>query len=108
MATMLTPQTRQTASRRVDPVTLQVLVSRLSGIVQEMQDSIFRTGYSTIVRESHDASCLLLDADGEVIGEHVVAPLHITSLPGTVRALRRRFAHDTAPGHPFLTNHPFP
>jgi len=28
-----------------------------------MQQNIFRTGYSTIVRESHDASCMLMDAD---------------------------------------------
>jgi len=91
----------------VDPVTFQVVVSRLSGIVQEMQDNIFRTGYSTIVRESHDASCLLLDARGEVVGEHVIAALHITSLPGVVRAVRKRFGDDIAPGDAFLTNHPF-
>src|SRR5580704_14509539 len=94
-------------NRPVDPVTFQVVVSRLSGIVQEMQDNIFRTGYSTIVRESHDASCLLLDARGEVIGEHVVAPLHITSLPGMVRAVVRRFGDDIAPGDAFLSNHTF-
>jgi len=79
-----------TASTRVDPVTYQVIVSRMAGIVQEMQESIFRTGYSTIVRESHDASCLVLDADGNVVGEHVVAALHITALPGVVRAVRAR------------------
>jgi N-methylhydantoinase B len=95
------------SNRPVDPVTFQVVVSRLSGIVQEMQDNIFRTGYSTIVRESHDASCLLLDARGEVVGEHVVAPLHITSLPGVVRAVCARFGDDIAPGDAFLTNHPF-
>ena len=91
----------------VDPVTFQVLLSRLSGIVQEMQESIFRTGYSTIVRESHDASCLLLDAEGNVVGEHVVAPLHITALPGVVRAVRERFGDDIHPGDAFITNHPY-
>ena len=74
-----------TTTMRVDPVTFQVIVSRLSGIVQEMQDNIFRTGYSTIVRESHDASCLLLDADGEVVGEHAIAALHITACRGRAR-----------------------
>jgi N-methylhydantoinase B len=91
----------------VDPVTFQVLLSRLSGIVQEMQESIFRTGYSTIVRESHDASCLLLDAEGNVVGEHVVAPLHITALPGVVRAVRQRFGDDIHTGDAFITNHPY-
>lgn len=91
----------------VDPVTFQVLVSRLSGIVQEMQDRIYRTGYSTIVRESHDASCLILDADGNVVGEHVVIPLHITALPGVVRAVRERFGNDIQDGDAFITNHPY-
>src|SRR5579863_2272207 len=94
-------------TRPVDPVTFQVVVSRLAGIVQEMQESIFRTGYSTIVRESHDASCLLLDVDGNVVGEHVVAPLHITALPGVVRAVRERFGDDIHPGDAFITNHPY-
>ena len=35
------------ASADVDPVTYQILVSRLAGIVREMQENIFRTGYST-------------------------------------------------------------
>jgi len=92
---------------RVDPITYQVICSRLSGIVQEMQDNIFRTGYSTIVRESQDAGCVLLDATGNVVGEHSVIPLHITSLPGTVRAVLERFGDDIHSGDAFITNHPY-
>ena len=99
----------QSASRDlgVDPVTFQVVVSRLSGIVQEMQDSIFRTGYSTIVRESQDAGCLILDAAGEVIGEHVVVPLHVPCLPEAVRAVRALFGTDIHAGDAFITNDPY-
>jgi len=82
-------------------------LSRLSGIVREMQDGIFRTGYSTIVRESQDASCLILDEHGEVVGEHVVYPLHIGVLPEVVRAIRRRFGEDISPGDVFIANHPY-
>lgn len=91
----------------VDPITFGVIAGRLSGIVQEMQDNIFRTGYSTIVRESQDASCMLLDANGDVVGEHVVLPLHVTALPGVVRAIRRDFGDDLHPGDAFITNHPY-
>jgi N-methylhydantoinase B len=91
----------------LDPITFQVLSSRLSGIVQEMNDNIFRTGYSTIVRESKDAGCLLLDADGEVVGNYTRASLHITSLPQVVRAIRRDFGDAIAPGDAFITNHPY-
>ena len=65
----------------VDAVDLEVVKASLSGIVQEMQNSLFRTGYSTIVRESQDASCALMNADGEVVAQHVVLPLHIGAFP---------------------------
>lgn len=91
----------------IDPVTFQVIASRLSGIVQEMQENIFRTGYSTIVRESQDASCMLLDASGEVVGEHVVLPLHVAALPEVVRAIRRIHGEGIDPGDAFITNHPY-
>ena len=94
------------AKRSVDAVTFQVVQSRLSGIVSEMQDSIFRTGYSTIVRESQDASCMILDAAGDVVGENVVLPLHVSALPEVVRAVRRDF-DDIRPGDAFITNHPY-
>jgi N-methylhydantoinase B len=90
----------------MDAVTFQVIQSRLSGIVSEMQDSIFRTGYSTIIRESQDASCMLLDAVGNVVGEHVVLPLHVSALPEVVRAVRAAF-DDIVPGDAFITNHPY-
>jgi len=92
--------------RTLDAVTFQVVQSRLSGIVSEMQDSIFRTGYSTIIRESQDASCMLLDAEGNVVGENVVLPLHVSALPEVVRAVRRTF-DDIVPGDAFITNHPY-
>jgi N-methylhydantoinase B len=105
MTTTLQP--RRSATRRVDPVTLQVVASRLSGIVQEMQESIFRTGYSTIVRESHDASCMLMDTNGDVIGSYTAAPLHAGSLMETVRAFKRVFGETMTPGDVYITNHPY-
>ncbi|MCL6592972.1 MAG: hydantoinase B/oxoprolinase family protein, partial [Alicyclobacillus sp.] len=91
----------------VHPVTFQVIKSRLDGIVQEMQDNIFRTGYSTIVRESQDASCMLLDAEGNVVGENVILPLHVAALPEVVRAVLRAYPGDIHPGDAFITNHPY-
>ena len=46
----------------LDAIDLEVIKASLAGIVQEMQNSLFRTGYSTIVRESQDASCALMNA----------------------------------------------
>ena len=92
----------------VDPITLQVIQARLAGIVQEMQNSLFRTGYSTIIRESQDASCAILNTQGEVIAQHVVLPLHMGAFPACAAAILKTFALDEIhPGDAFITNHPY-
>ena len=92
----------------VDPITLQVIQARLAGIVQEMQHSLFRTGYSTIIRESQDASCAILNIDGEVVAQHVVLPLHMGAFPACAAAILKTYGiseiHD---GDAFITNHPY-
>jgi N-methylhydantoinase B len=92
----------------VDPITLQVIQARLAGIVQEMQNSLFRTGYSTIIRESQDASCAILNTQGEVIAQHVVLPLHMGAFPACAAAILKTFAFDEIhPGDAFIINHPY-
>jgi N-methylhydantoinase B len=92
----------------VDPITLQVIAATLSGIVREMQNSLYRTGYSTIIRESHDASCAILAPDGRLVGQHVVLPLHMGAFPACAEALLRRWpAAEMAPGDAYVMNHPY-
>jgi N-methylhydantoinase B len=91
----------------VDAVDLEVVKASLSGIVQEMQNSLFRTGFSTIVRESQDASCALMNAAGEVVAQHVVLPLHIGAFPACTAAIIEAFRDDIAEGDAFIINHPY-
>jgi N-methylhydantoinase B len=92
----------------VDPITLQVMQARLAGIVQEMQNSLFRTGYSTIIRESQDASCAILDDAGELVAQHVVLPLHMGAFPACAAAILRVYsAADIHEGDAFIVNHPY-
>src|SRR4030065_1345545 len=92
----------------VDPITLQVIQARLAGIVQEMQNSLFRTGYSTIIRESQDASRAILNRQGEVVAQHVVLPLHMGAFPACAAAILKTFAlSEIDEGDAFITNHPY-
>ena len=92
----------------VDPITLQVIQARLAGIVQEMQNSLFRTGYSTIIRESQDASCAILNTRGEVVAQHVVLPLHMGAFPACAAAILKNFPPDEiGEGDAFIVNHPY-
>ena len=92
----------------VDPITLQVIQARLAGIVQEMQNSLFRTGYSTIIRESQDASCAIMNTRGEVVAQHVVLPLHMGAFPACAAAILKNFPPDEIEeGDAFIVNHPY-
>jgi N-methylhydantoinase B len=92
----------------VDPITLQVIQARLAGIVQEMQNSLFRTGYSTIIRESQDASCAILNTQGEVVAQHVVLPLHMGAFPACAAAILKAYPRsEIHEGDAFIINHPY-
>src|SRR6202165_2572983 len=97
----------RTMTPAVDAVDLEVVKASLGGIVQEMQNSLFRTGFSTIVRESQDASCALMNANGEVVAQHVVLPLHIGAFPACCSAVLEAFGDTIAEGDAFLINHPY-
>src|ERR1700750_3512959 len=91
----------------IDASNLELLRASLSGIVQEMQNSLFRTGFSTIVRESQDASCALMNANGDVVAQHVVLPLHIGAFPACTTAVIDVFGGSSAQGDGFIINHPY-
>ncbi len=91
----------------VGPVEVEIARASLAGIVQEMQNLLFRTGYSTIIRESHDASCAITDHEGRVVAQHIVLPLHIGAFPACAAAVLRAYGDDLRDGDAFLINHPY-
>jgi N-methylhydantoinase B len=98
---------KTTPPRPISAVDIEVARASLSGIVREMQNSLFRTGYSTIIRESQDASCALIDTAGDVIAQHVVLPLHLGAFPACCRAIISAYGGDIREGDAFLINHPY-
>ena len=89
------------------PIEIEVARASLAGVVQEMQNLLFRTGFSTIIRESHDASCAITNAKGEVVAQHIVLPLHIGAFPACCGAVLRSYGEDLHDGDAFLINHPY-
>lgn len=95
------------ANGAIDPVTFQVIKASMIGIVREMQNCLFRTGFSTIIRESQDASCALMNIRGEVVAQHVVLPLHVGAFPYCTAAVLRDYGDDIREGDAFLINHTY-
>ena len=92
----------------VDPILFEVIRSRLDGIVREMQIDTFRTGYSTLIRETHDLSCGLVDREGRVVAQFAGIPIHMGSYPDCIQGLLKYYSYDEIEdGDCFFVNHPY-
>jgi len=90
----------------VDPVTLEVLRSRMDEVVHNMEWLLFHSGYSPILRESYDGSASVLDADGRVV---VAAGMPIHSYPYLyhAKAIIEKHGDSMRPGDTYLINDPY-
>src|SRR5947209_6940793 len=88
-----------------DPIELEIFKNLYHSIAEEMGAALRRTAFSPNIKERRDYSCAVFDSDGEVIamGDHM--PVHLGSMPMSVRA-----AIDAAPMQPgdiVMLNDPF-
>ncbi|MBI4505032.1 MAG: hydantoinase B/oxoprolinase family protein [Chloroflexi bacterium] len=92
-----------------DAATLEILWNGLTASADEAAATLVRTSFSTIVRESNDFACVLLDAEGDTLAEsHLSIPSFVGCLPHTVKHLLRRFPPDIwQPGDVVVTNDPW-
>jgi N-methylhydantoinase B len=92
-----------------DPVTLEILWSRLLSVCNEQQLTLLRTAFSTVVRESQDLACGVFDARGRMIAQSVTGtPGHINAMATGVRHFLAAYPPATlAEGDVLLTNDPW-
>src|SRR5215475_4735526 len=92
----------------MDAITIQILRNKIASLVDEMHYHFYRSGYSTIIRESRDFSCVILDRDGRLI----VAPPMFFHAP-VYRHLVGRIldvygkTNAIGEGDVFVSNHPY-
>jgi N-methylhydantoinase B/oxoprolinase/acetone carboxylase alpha subunit len=88
----------------LDPASLQVLVSRLTGVADEMGAVLRRAAFSPNIKERADCSAALFTPDGELLVQAEHIPVHLGSMPASVRAA---LAVDVGPGEQVILNDPF-
>jgi N-methylhydantoinase B len=90
---------------RRDPVELEIFKNLYHSIAEEMGAALRRTAFSPNIKERRDYSCAVFDGDGEVIamGDHM--PVHLGSMPMSVRAAIDAGAMDA--GDIVMLNDPF-
>ncbi|KAA0233725.1 MAG: hydantoinase B/oxoprolinase family protein [Actinobacteria bacterium] len=92
---------------RLDPASLQILISRLTSIAEEMGRILIRSAFSPNIKERADCSAALFDADGELLVQAEHIPVHLGSMPASVKAAIARFGPALAPGEQVVLNDPF-
>jgi N-methylhydantoinase B len=92
-----------------DAVSLGIMWDRLISIVDEIVSTLVRTSFSTIVNESYDLTCVVLDADANSIAQGTFSvPVFIGSAPITLRHMLKRYPAETLkPGDVIITNDPW-
>jgi N-methylhydantoinase B len=90
---------------RRDPIELEIFKNLFHSIAEEMGAALRRTAFSPNIKERRDYSCAVFDGEGEVIamGDHM--PVHLGSMPMSVRAAIA--AHQMEPGDVVMLNDPF-
>jgi N-methylhydantoinase B/oxoprolinase/acetone carboxylase alpha subunit len=91
----------------LDPASLQVLISRLTGVADEMGGVLRRAAFSPNIKERADCSAALFTADGELLVQAEHIPVHLGSMPASVRAAVDRFGRSLRPGEQVVVNDPF-
>ncbi len=93
----------------IDPVTLEILWSRLVTVTNEQAAALQRTSFTPIVRESGDLSAAVFDARGRMLAQAVTGtPGHINSLATGMKHFLDAFPPDTLrPGDILITNDPW-
>ncbi len=89
----------------IDPITVEVIGSALSSIVEEMGEALVRASYSTNIKERRDCSTALFDNKGNTLCQAEHIPMHLGSFIGILPNIMKRFdLADIKPGDVFMGN----
>ena len=88
----------------LDPVSLQVMIGGLRAACDEMGAALIRSAYSANIKERHDCSTALFDAQGELVMQAEHIPVHLGSMPDAVAAV---LGEDHRPGDSWILNDPY-
>jgi N-methylhydantoinase B len=88
-----------------DPIELEIFKNIFHSVAEEMGAALRRTAFSPNIKERRDYSCAVFDGEGKVVamGDHM--PVHLGSMPMSVRSLLDSFP--LAPGDVAMLNDPF-
>ncbi len=99
---------RVTSAPTADPITLEVVRNKVDGIANEMQSTLLRSSFSTVVKEGLDASASLFTIEGETLAQAIAIPIHLATLIPIVETIIEKFPlADMRPEDLYIMNDPY-
>jgi N-methylhydantoinase B len=93
---------------KLDPITTEVIISRIRETTATMAHALFHSGYSPILRESQDGTAGLCDAKGRVIMVGGGLQYHSLLYTRAVESVLARYpATEMQDGDSFISNDPY-
>ncbi|MCG3163071.1 MAG: Acetophenone carboxylase delta subunit [Acidobacteria bacterium] len=89
----------------MDSIKLEIYRSLYTSVAEEMGVSLRRTAFSPNIKERRDYSCAVFDRRGRLIAQGDHMPVHLGSMPMSVRAAIERC--EMRPGDVVILNDPY-
>ncbi len=94
--------------QKIDPVTLEVLRGRFDAVADEMEHTLLKASYSSIVSEAQDATAAVFDAQGRTVAQACAIPIHLGALSELGKRFREKYPSGVAQkGDLYLVNDPY-
>jgi N-methylhydantoinase B len=91
---------------QVDPIELELMRNLFEAAAEEMGITLQRVAFSANIKERRDFSCALFDSTGELLAQAAHIPVHLGSMPASVRAVLERLG-TLQEGDVAIVNDPF-
>src|SRR5256885_2701507 len=91
---------------RSDPIQLELMRNLFEAAAEEMGITLQRVAFSANIKERRDFSCALFDASAELLAQAAHIPVHLGSMPQSVRAMVEKLG-DLRDGDVAIVNDPF-
>lgn len=91
----------------INAASLELVKNSLESITDNMARTLARTARSLIVRDSHDFSVALCNAQGELVSGGVGIAVHLGSIPNAVGSLPAELRQGLVPGDLLFMNDPY-
>jgi N-methylhydantoinase B len=93
-----------------DPIKLEVYKHLFSAIAEEMGAILRKASFSPNIKERRDYSCAIFDSQGSMIAQAAHIPVHLGSMPLSVKSAILKFngnREHLLPGDTIILNDPF-